>query len=106
MCNRLTTFLVLLLLRCALRLSSATTDLITLFLTIYTLLTELKASIAAQAPTATTATAVTVATAVTAAKADTVAATLVVTIAIVVDKLVATITAEEASWALVAQSSC
>jgi hypothetical protein len=81
MCSRLTISLALLLLRCALRASSVTTDLVTLSLTTCTLLTELEASTAARAPTATTV----------------IAATQEDTIATVVDKLVATITVEEAS---------
>jgi hypothetical protein len=81
MCSRLTISLALLLLRCALRAFSVTTDLVTLSLTTCTLLTELEASTAAQAPTATI---VTVAT-----QED--------IIAIVVDKLVVTTTVEEAS---------
>jgi hypothetical protein len=81
MCSRLTISLALLLLRCALRASSVTTDLVTLSLTTYTLLTELEASTVARAPTVTTAT----------------AATQEDTIATVVDKLVVTTTAEEAS---------
>jgi hypothetical protein len=71
---------VLLLLRCALRASSVTIDLVTLSLTTYTLLIELEASIAAQAPIVTTAIAVT--------QED--------TIVIVVDKLVVIIIVEEA----------
>jgi hypothetical protein len=81
MCGRLTISLALPPLRCALRASSVTTDLVTLSLTTCTLLTELEASTAARAPTATTAT----------------AATQEDTIAIVVDKLVAMTIAEEAS---------
>jgi hypothetical protein len=81
MCSRLTISLALLLLRCALRASSVTTDLVTLSLTSCTLLTELEASIAARASIVTTAT----------------AATQEDTIVTVVDKLVVTIIAEEAS---------
>jgi hypothetical protein len=81
MCSRLIISLALLLLRCTLRASSVTTDLVTLSLTTCTLLTELEASIAARAPTVTTVT----------------AATQEDIIAIVVDKLVVIITAEEAS---------
>jgi hypothetical protein len=80
MYSRLIISLALPPLRCASRASSITTDLVTLSLTTCTLLTELEASIAAQAPTATTAT----------------VATQEDTIAIVVDKLVAITTAEEA----------
>jgi hypothetical protein len=80
MCSRLTISLALLLLRCALRAFFVITDLVTLSLTTCTLLIELEASTAAQASIVTTV----------------IAATQEDTIAIVIDKLVAITTAEEA----------
>jgi hypothetical protein len=80
MYSRLTISLVLLLLRYASKASSVTTDLVTLSLITCTLLTELEASTAAQAPIATLV----------------IAATQEDIIAIVVDKLVVTIIVEEA----------
>jgi hypothetical protein len=80
MCSRLIISLALLLLKYASRAFSIIIDLVTLSLITCTLLTELEASIVAQAPTATIV----------------IVATQEDTIVIVVDKLVATITVEEA----------